>query len=47
MVANDQTERLSRLFLGGGVRAQNCYADHAKILAHYGCTFDDVILENL
>lgn len=26
---------------------KNCYADLEKILAHYGCTFDDVIRENI
>ena len=26
---------------------KNRYADHAKILAHYGCSFDDVIRENI
>ena len=26
---------------------KNCYADLEKVLAHYGCTFDDVILENV
>jgi 2-iminobutanoate/2-iminopropanoate deaminase len=26
---------------------KNCYADLDKILKHYGCTFDDVIVENL
>jgi len=26
---------------------KNCYADLEKILAHYGCTFDDVIVENI
>jgi enamine deaminase RidA (YjgF/YER057c/UK114 family) len=26
---------------------KNCYADLAKVLAHYGCTFDDVIVENV
>lgn len=26
---------------------KNCYADLEKILAHYGCTFDDVIVENV
>lgn len=25
----------------------NCYADLDKILKHYGCTFDDVIVENI
>jgi 2-iminobutanoate/2-iminopropanoate deaminase len=25
----------------------NCYADLEKILNHYGCTFDDVIVENI
>lgn len=26
---------------------KNCYADLEKILAHYGCTFDDVVVENV
>lgn len=26
---------------------KNCYADLEKILNHYGCTFDDVIVENV
>ncbi|WP_445383020.1 RidA family protein [Robiginitalea sp. IMCC43444] len=26
---------------------KNCYADLEKILQHYGCTFDDVIVENI
>lgn len=26
---------------------KNCYADLAKVLAHYGCTFDDVVVENI
>ncbi len=26
---------------------KNCYADLEKILAHYGCTFDDVMRENI
>ena len=26
---------------------KNCYADLEKILKHYGCTFDDVIVENV
>lgn len=26
---------------------KNCYADLEKVLAHYGCTFDDVIRENI
>ena len=26
---------------------KNCYASIEKVLKHYGCTFDDVILENL
>ncbi len=26
---------------------KNCYADLAKILEHYGCTFDDVVAENV
>jgi len=26
---------------------KNCYSDLQKILAHYGCTFDDVVAENI
>jgi len=26
---------------------KNVYADLRKVLAHYGCTFDDVIVENV
>ena len=26
---------------------KNCYADLEKVLTHYGCTFDDVIVENV
>ena len=26
---------------------KNCYADLGKILQHYGCTFDDVVVENV
>jgi enamine deaminase RidA (YjgF/YER057c/UK114 family) len=26
---------------------KNCYSDLEKVLAHYGCTFDDVIVENI
>lgn len=26
---------------------KNCYSDLEKILQHYGCTFDDVIVENV
>jgi enamine deaminase RidA (YjgF/YER057c/UK114 family) len=26
---------------------KNCYADLNKILKHYGCTFDDVVVENV
>ncbi|HQW85455.1 MAG TPA: RidA family protein [Ferruginibacter sp.] len=26
---------------------KNCYSDLKKILAHYGCTFDDVYAENI
>ena len=26
---------------------KNCYSDLDKILKHYGCTFDDVIVENI
>ncbi|WP_282079418.1 RidA family protein [Aquimarina algiphila] len=26
---------------------KNCYADIQKMLEHYGCTFDDIIVENI
>lgn len=26
---------------------KNCYADLEKILKHFGCTFDDVVVENI
>ena len=26
---------------------KNCYADLDKILKHYNCTFDDVVVENI
>ena len=26
---------------------KNCYADLEKILKHYSCTFDDVVVENI
>ena len=26
---------------------KNCYSDLEKILRHYGCTFDDVVVENV
>jgi enamine deaminase RidA (YjgF/YER057c/UK114 family) len=26
---------------------KNCYADIQKMLDHYGCTFDDIIAENI
>lgn len=26
---------------------KNCYADLEKVLAHYSCTFDDVVVENV
>lgn len=30
-----------------GKQMKNCYADLDKILKHFGCTFDDVIVENI
>jgi enamine deaminase RidA (YjgF/YER057c/UK114 family) len=30
-----------------GQQMKNCYADLEKILKHYGCTFDDVVVENI
>ena len=26
---------------------KNCYSDLGKVLKHYGCTFDDVVVENI
>jgi len=26
---------------------KNCYSDLGKVLEHYGCTFDDVVVENV
>lgn len=26
---------------------RNCYSDLGKVLAHFGCTFDDVVVENV
>jgi enamine deaminase RidA (YjgF/YER057c/UK114 family) len=26
---------------------KNCYADLDKVLKHYGCSFDDVVVENV
>lgn len=26
---------------------KNCYADLGKVLKHYGCSFDDVVVENI
>ncbi|SDS41487.1 Enamine deaminase RidA, house cleaning of reactive enamine intermediates, YjgF/YER057c/UK114 family [Formosa sp. Hel1_31_208] len=30
-----------------GEQMKNCYADLEKVLTHYGCTFDDVVVENI
>lgn len=30
-----------------GQQMKNCYADLEKILTHYGCTFDDVVKEDI
>ena len=30
-----------------GQQMKNCYMDLAKILKHYDCTFDDVVVENI
>lgn len=30
-----------------GQQMKNCYADLEKVLNHYGCTFDDVVVENI
>lgn len=30
-----------------GQQMKNCYGDLDKVLKHYGCTFDDVIVENV
>jgi len=37
------------LLAAGNLEQQmkNCYSDLEKILAHYGCTFDDVVVENI
>lgn len=29
------------------LQMKNCYADLDKVLKHYGCTFDDVVTENI
>ncbi len=38
-----------QLVAAGNLEQQmkNCYGDLAKILAHFGCTFDDVTAENI
>ena len=42
---NDRGEALAKDdYLG---QMKNCYASLEKVLKHYGCTFDDVILENI
>ena len=30
-----------------GQQMKNCYSDLEKVLTHYGCTFDDVVVENV
>ena len=30
-----------------GQQMKNCYSDLEKVLNHYGCTFDDVVVENI
>jgi enamine deaminase RidA (YjgF/YER057c/UK114 family) len=30
-----------------GQQMKNCYSDLEKVLKHYGCTFDDVVVENI
>jgi enamine deaminase RidA (YjgF/YER057c/UK114 family) len=30
-----------------GQQMKNCYTDLEKIFEHYGCTFDDVVVENI
>lgn len=30
-----------------GQQMKNCYTDLEKILKHYGCSFDDVVVENI
>nr|WP_246474149.1 RidA family protein [Arenibacter arenosicollis] len=30
-----------------GQQMKNCYSDLEKVLTHYGCTFDDVLVENV
>ena len=29
------------------LQMKNCYSDLDKVLKHYGCTFDDVVVENI
>lgn len=29
------------------LQMKNCYADLEKVLTHFGCTFDDVVVENI
>ena len=29
------------------LQMKNCYSDLEKILQHYGCTYDDVVAENI
>jgi enamine deaminase RidA (YjgF/YER057c/UK114 family) len=40
----------SGVIIGPGnmeLQMKNCYSDLQKILQHYGCTYDDVIGENI
>ena len=40
----------SGVIIGPGnmeLQMKNCYSDMEKILKHYGCTYDDVIGENI
>lgn len=29
------------------MQMKNCYSDLEKVLKHYGCTFDDLVVENV
>ncbi len=40
----------SGIIIGAGnmeLQMKNCYSDLEKILQHYGCTYDDVVAENI
>lgn len=42
-------DSVGNLLAPGNLEQQmkNCYSDLEKILAHYNCTFDDVVVENI